>query len=401
MKRMLVATAIVLAGLTAGAAQAQIAVKLGVLTDRSGAYSDIGGEGSAVAARMAVEDFLAATKSKGITAEVITADHQNKPDVGSSIARQWYEKDGVDVILDVPTSSVALAVSQITRDQDKIFINSGAAASDLTGSQCSPNTVHWTYDTIQLANVTGSAMVKQGGDTWYFVTADYAFGHALERDTTAVVQKNGGKVIGSVKAPFPTSDFSSFLLQAQSSGAKVVALANAGSDTINSIKQAGEFGLTQQGQSLAGLLVFISDVKALGLKTAQGLVLSETFYWDANDQTRAFSKRFGERMGGRMPTMVHAGVYAGALHYLKAVAALNSKDAKPVMAKMKEMPTDDPLFGKGKIRVDGRKIHDAFLFQVKTPQESKGEWDLYKLVATVPGDQAFRPEGEGGCSLVK
>ena len=305
------------------------------------------------------------------------------------------------MILDVPTSSVALAVSQITRDQNKIFINSGAAASDLTGSRCSPNTVHWTYDTIQLANVTGSAIVKQGGDTWYFVTADYAFGHALERDTTAVVQKNGGKVIGSVKAPFPTSDFSSFLLQAQSSGAKVVALANAGSDTINSIKQAGEFGLTQQGQSLAGLPVFLSDVKALGLKTAQGLVLSETFYWDANDQTRAFSKRFGERMGGRMPTMVHAGVYAGALHYLKAVAALNSKDAKQVMAKMKEMPTNDPLFGKGKIRADGRKIHDAFLFQVKTPQESKGEWDLYKLVATVPGDQAFRPEGEGGCSLAK
>lgn len=401
MKLMLVATAVVLAGLTASAAQAQIAVKLGVLTDRSGAYSDIGGEGSAVAARMAVEDFLAATNSKGVTAEVITADHQNKPDVGSSIARQWYEKDGVDAILDVPTSSVALAVSQITRDQNKIFINSGAAASDLTGSRCSPNTVHWTYDTIQLANVTGSAIVKQGGDTWYFVTADYAFGHALERDTTAVVQKNGGKVIGSVKAPFPTSDFSSFLLQAQSSGAKVVALANAGSDTINSIKQAGEFGLTQQGQSLAGLLVFLSDVKALGLKTAQGLVLSETFYWDANDQTRAFSKRFGERMGGRMPTMVHAGVYAGALHYLKAVAALNSKDAKQVMAKMKEMPTNDPLFGKGKIRADGRKIHDAFLFQVKTPQESKGEWDLYKLVATVPGDQAFRPEGEGGCSLAK
>lgn len=392
---------IALTGFAAGAAQAQISIKLGVLTDRSGAYSDIGGEGSAVAARMAVEDFMAKSASKAIKAEVITADHQNKPDVGASIARQWYDQDGVDVILDVPTSSVALAVSQITRDKNKIFINSGAAASDLTGSQCSPNTVHWTYDTVQLANVTGGAMVRQGGDTWFFITADYAFGHALERDTSAVIEKNGGKVVGSVRAPFPTADFSSFLLQAQSSGAKVIGLANAGTDTINSIKQAGEFGLTQQGQALAGLLVFVSDVKALGLKTAQGLVLSETFYWDLNDQTRAFSKRFGERMGGKMPTMVHAGVYAGVLHYLKAVEALNSKDAQKVMAKMKETPTDDPLFGKGRIRADGRKIHDAYLFQVKTPEESQGEWDLYKTLATVPGDQAFRPETEGGCSLVK
>jgi branched-chain amino acid transport system substrate-binding protein len=401
MNSTLISLAVIVAGLAASTAQAQTSIKLGVLSDRSGAYSDIGGEGSAVAARMAVEDFLAKTASKGIKAEVITADHQNKPDVGSSVARQWYDQEGVDVILDVPTSSVALAVSQITRDKNRIFINSGAAASDLTGSQCSPNTVHWTYDTVQLANVTGGAMVKQGGSTWFFITADYAFGHALERDTTAVIQKNGGKVVGSVRAPFPTSDFSSFLLQAQSSGAKVIGLANAGSDTVNSIKQAGEFGLTQSGQALAGLLVFSSDVKALGLKTAQGLVLSETFYWDLNDQTRAFSKRFGERFGGKMPTMVHAGVYAGVLHYLKAVEALNSKDAQQVMAKMKEMPTDDPLFGKGRIRADGRKIHDAYLFQVKTPQESKGEWDLYKTLATVPGDQAFRPEAEGGCPLAK
>jgi len=392
---------LVMAGLAAGSAEAQISVKLGVLTDRTGAYSDIGGEGSAVAARMAVEDFMATSSNKGIKAEVVTADHQNKPDIGSSVARQWYDQDGVDVILDVPTSSVALAVSQITRDKNKIFINSGAAASDLTGAQCSPNLVHWTYDTVQLANVTGGAMVKQGGDSWFFITADYAFGHALERDTSAVIQKNGGKVIGSVRAPFPTADFSSFLLQAQSSGAKVIGLANAGTDTINSIKQAGEFGLTQQGQALAGLLVFASDVKSLGLKTAQGLVLSETFYWDLNDQTRAFSKRFGERHGGKMPTMVHAGVYAGALHYLKAVAALNGKDPQQVMAKMKEMPTDDPMFGKGRIRADGRKIHDAYLFRVKTPAESKGEWDLYRLLATVPGDQAFRPETEGGCPLVK
>ncbi len=389
-----------LTGLAISAAEAQISVKLGVLTDRSGAYSDIGGEGSAIAARMAVEDFMAKTSNKSIKAEVVTADHQNKPDVGSSIARQWYDQDGVDVILDVPTSSVALAVSQITRDKNKIFINSGAAASDLTGAQCSPNTVHWTYDTVQLANVTGGAMVKQGGDSWFFITADYAFGHALERDTSAVIQKNGGKVIGSVRAPFPTADFSSFLLQAQSSGAKVVGLANAGTDTVNSIKQAGEFGLTQQGQALAGLLVFASDVKALGLQTAQGLVLSETFYWDLNDQTRAFSKRFSERHGGKMPTMVHAGVYAGVLHYLKAVEALNGKEPQQVMAKMKEMPTDDPLFGKGRIRADGRKIHDAYLFRVKKPQESKGDWDLYQLLATVPGDQAFRPEAEGGCPLV-
>ncbi len=391
----------VLTGLAAGGAHAQISVKLGVLTDRSGAYSDIGGEGSAVAARMAVEDFMAKSSNKNIKAEVVTADHQNKPDVGSSIARQWYDQEGVDVILDVPTSSVALAVSQITRDKNKIFINSGAAASDLTGAQCSPNTIHWTYDTVQLANVTGGAMVKQGGDSWFFITADYAFGHALERDTSAVIQKNGGRVIGSVRAPFPTADFSSFLLQAQSSGAKVIGLANAGTDTINSIKQAGEFGLTQQGQALAGLLVFASDVKALGLQTAQGLVLSETFYWDMNDQTREFSKRFGERMGGKMPTMVHAGVYAGVLHYLKAVEALNGKDAQQVMTKMKEVPTDDPLFGKGRIRADGRKIHDAYLFRVKSPQDSKGEWDMYQLLATVPGDQAFRPETEGGCPLVK
>jgi len=391
----------VLTGLAAGGAQAQISIKLGVLTDRSGAYSDIGGEGSAVAARMAIEDFMAKSSNKNIKAEVVTADHQNKPDVGSSIARQWYDQEGVDVILDVPTSSVALAVSQITRDKNKIFINSGAAASDLTGAQCSPNTIHWTYDTVQLANVTGGAMVKQGGDTWFFITADYAFGHALERDTSAVIQKNGGKVIGSVRAPFPTADFSSFLLQAQSSGAKVIGLANAGTDTINSIKQAGEFGLTQQGQALAGLLVFASDVKALGLQTAQGLVLSETFYWDMNDQTREFSKRFGERMGGKMPTMVHAGVYAGALHYLKTVEALNGKDAQQVMAKMKEMPTDDPLFGKGTIRADGRKIHPAYLFEVKKPAESKGPYDYVKVVATIPPEQAFRPLNQGDCPLVK
>jgi branched-chain amino acid transport system substrate-binding protein len=397
LKTFLLGTA--LAGLLAGAAEAQVSVKIGVMNDRSGLYADISGEGSVVAARMAAEDFKA--KDKGINVEIISADHQNKPDVGSNIARQWYDTDGVDVITDVPTSSVALAINQITKDKNKVFLNSGAASSDLTGAQCSPNTVHWTYDTVMLANGTGGAMVKAGGDTWFFLTADYAFGHALERDTSAVVVKNGGKVLGAVKTPFPGTDFSSFLLQAQASKAKVIGLANAGGDTINSIKQAGEFGITQAGQKLAGLLVFSSDVKALSLQTAQGLVLTESFYWDLNDGTREFSKRFAAKAGGKMPTMVQAGVYGAVLHYLKAVEATKSKDAAAVMAKMKEMPTDDPLFGKGIIRADGRKIHDAYLFEVKKPNESKGEWDLYKLISKIPGDQAFRPLDAGGCALVK
>jgi len=395
--RMLLATALV--ALFAGGAQAQVSVKLGVLNDRSGTYADLSGEGSVIAARMAAEDFNA--KDKGINVEIISADHQNKPDIGSNIARQWYDQDGVDVILDVPTSSVALAINQITREKNKVFINSGAAASDLTGKQCSPNTVHWTYDTWALANGTGSAMVKTGGDSWFFLTADYAFGHALERDTIAVVEKSGGKVLGTVRHPFPGSDFSSFLLQAQSSGAKVIGLANAGGDTINSIKQAAEFGITQAGQNLAGLLVFITDVNALGLQTAQGLVLTESFYWDLNDETRAFAKRFAEKNGGKMPTMVHAGVYAGTLHYLKAVEALKDKDPAKVMAKMKEMPTEDPLFGKGEVRADGRKVHDMYLFEVKKPEESKGPWDYYKLIATIPAAEAFRPLDQGECPLVK
>jgi branched-chain amino acid transport system substrate-binding protein len=397
LKTFLLGTA--LAGLLAGAAEAQVSVKIGVMNDRSGLYADISGEGSVVAARMAAEDFKA--KDKGINVEIISADHQNKPDVGSNIARQWYDTDGVDVITDVPTSSVALAINQITKDKNKVFLNSGAASSDLTGAQCSPNTIHWTYDTVMLANGTGGAMVKAGGDTWFFLTADYAFGHALERDTSAVVVKNGGKVLGAVKTPFPGTDFSSFLLQAQASKAKVIGLANAGGDTINSIKQAGEFGITQAGQKLAGLLVFSSDVKALSLQTAQGLVLTESFYWDLNDGTREFSKRFAAKAGGKMPTMVQAGVYGAVLHYLKAVEATKSKDAAVVMAKMKEMPTDDPLFGQGIIRADGRKIHDAYLFEVKKPNESKGEWDLYKLISKIPGDQAFRPLDAGGCALVK
>jgi branched-chain amino acid transport system substrate-binding protein len=389
--------AVGLTALMAGTAQAQVSVKLGVMNDRSGIYSDIGGEASVLAARMAVEDFKAA--EKGIKVEVIAADHQNKPDVGSSIARQWYDQDGVDVILDVPTSSVALAINQITREKNKIFLNSGAASSDLTGAQCSPNTIHWTYDTVQLANVTGGAMVRQGGDSWYFLTADYAFGHALERDTMAVVQKNGGKILGAVRTPFPTNDFSSFLLQAQASKAKVIGLANAGGDTINSIKQAAEFGITQGGQNLAGMLVFVNDVKALGLKTAQGLVFSETFYWDENDATRAWSKRVFDKLG-KMPNMTNAGVYSSVIHYLKAVEAEKSKDAAKVMARMKATPTEDPLFGKGSVRADGRKMHDAFLLEVKKPGDSKGDWDLAKILAKVPADQVFRPLSESNCPLV-
>ncbi|MCJ2106796.1 ABC transporter substrate-binding protein [Methylobacterium sp. E-041] len=386
--------------LTAAAAQGQTPVKIGVLTDRSGVYADIAGEGSLVAARMAVEDFKAA--DKGLKVEVISADHQNKPDVGSAIARQWYDRDGVDMIIDGVTSSVALAINQVTKEKNRTFIDTGAGTADLTGVQCTPNTVHWVYDTVALANGTGGAMVKRGGDTWFFLTADYVFGQTLQRDTTAVVTKNGGKVVGSVKTPFPTADFSSFLLQAQGSGAKVIGLANAGGDTINAIKQAGEFGITEGGQALAGLLVFSSDVHSLGTKVAQGLVLTEPFYWDLTDATRAFSDRFAKQMGGKKPTANHAGVYAGTLHYLKAVEALKAaSDGARVVARMKDMPTDDPLFGKGTIRVDGRKIHDMYLFEVKKPAESKGEWDLYKLLATIPGNEVFRPLNEGGCPLVK
>ena len=377
----------------------QISVKAGVLNDRSGLYADLSGEGSVIAARMAVEDFKAT--EKGIKVEIVSADHQNKPDVGSTIARTWYDQDGVDLILDVPTSSVALAVNQITREKNKIHINSGAASSDLSGKACSPNTIHWTYDTYALAQGTGGAMVKAGGDSWFFMTADYAFGHALERDTAAIVTKNGGKVLGVVRTPFPGTDFSSFLLQAQASKAKVIGLANAGGDTINSIKQAGEFGIVAGGQKLAGLLVFLTDVHSLGLATAQGLVLTESFYWDTNDQTRTWSDRFAKANGGKKPTMVQAGVYSGMLHYLKAVEAAKSKDSAVVMAKMKEMPTDDPLFGKGSVRVDGRKLHDMYLFEVKKPAESKGPWDYYKQVSVLPAAQAFRPLAESECPLVK
>jgi len=376
-------------------------VKIGVLNDMAGPYADLAGPGSVVAARMAVEDYLKATKSK-LKIEIVTADHQNKPDVGSSIARKWYDSDGVDMILDVPTSSVALAVNEVTKEKNKVMVNSTGGTADLTGKACTPNTVHWTYDTWMLAHGTGSAVVKQGGDTWFFLTADYAFGHALERDTSDVVKASGGKVLGSVKVPLGTSDFSSFLLQAQSSKAKIIGLANAGSDTINSIKQAAEFGIVKGGQKMAGLLVFLSDIHGLGLQTAQGLQVTTTFYWDLNDATRAWSKRFAAAHNGRMPTMVQAGVYAGLQHYLKAVDALQAdSDGAKVVAKMKELPTDDPLFGKGSIRVDGRKIHPAYLVEVKKPGESKYAYDYYKVLQTIPADKAFRPLNEGNCPLVR
>ncbi|HET7154824.1 MAG TPA: ABC transporter substrate-binding protein [Hyphomicrobiaceae bacterium] len=385
-------------------AQAQYSdgiIKLGVMNDQSGLYSDLSGQGSVWSAKKAIEDFCKTTKCHD-KIEVVFADHQNKPDVGSNIVRQWFDVDKVDAVVDVPTSSVALAVNNITKEKNKVFLVSGAASSDLTGKACTPNTVHWTYDTWALANGTGNAIVKTGGDTWFFLTADYAFGHALERDTAAVVEKSGGKVVGKVRHPFPGQDFSSFLLQAQQSKAKIIGLANAGSDTTNAIKQAAEFGIVQGGQNLAGLLVFITDVHALGLKTAQGLVLTEAWYWDQTDNNRAFAKEFGAANKGNMPTMVQAGVYSAVFHYLKAVHDLKSDaDGAAVVAKMKALPTDDKLFGKGSIRVDGRKIHPMYLFEVKSPAESKGPWDYYKVRATIPADEAFRPLAEGGCPLVK
>src|SRR5512144_1918989 len=375
-------------------------VKIGVLNDRSGLYADLSGQGSVIGAQMAAEDYGPA--AKGLKVEIIGADHQNKPDIGSNIARQWLDIDKVDAIVDVPNSGVALAVNEIVREKDKVFLNSGAGTSDLTGKACSPNTVHWTYDTWALANGTGKAIVQTGGKTWFFIVADYAFGQALERDTSAVVIVNGGKVLGSVRHPLSTADFSSYLLQAQSSKAQIIGLANAGTDLTNAIKQAAEFGIVQGGQKLAGLLVFITDVHGIGLQAAQGLILTEAFYWDLNDGTRARSKRFAERNGGKYPTMIHAGVYAAVLHYLKAVEALKSDaDGAKVVAEMKRRPTDDPLFGNGTIREDGRKIHDMYLFQVKKPAESKAPYDYYTLRATIPAAEAFRPLDQGNCPLVK
>jgi len=390
----------VLVSTTAQAQYTNGVVKIGVLTDMSSVYSDIGGPGSVAAAKLAVEDFDPA--AHGIKVEIVSADHQNKPDIGANIARKWFDIDGVDMITDVPNSGVALAVNEVTREKNKVFLVANAATSDLTGPKCSPNTIHWTYDTWMLGNATRKAVVKTGGDTWFFLTADYAFGQALERDTTKVVVSNGGKVLGSVRHPLNTSDFSSFLLQAQSSKAKIIGLANAGGDTVNAIKQGAEFGVMAGGQHFAGLLVFITDVHALDLKTAQGLVLSETWYWDMTEPNRAFTKRWQVERPGKFPNMSQAGVYSAVTHYLKTVDALQSDaDGKAVLAKMKEIPTDDPLFGKGYIRTDGRKIHAAYVFEVKKPEEAKYPGDYYKLRATIPADEAFRPMKEGNCPLVK
>jgi branched-chain amino acid transport system substrate-binding protein len=388
MKKLALSTA--LGALAAGAAFAEgIDVKLGVLNDRSGVYADLSGEGSVVAARMAVEDFNA--KDKGLNVTIISADHQNKPDIGSSIANKWYDEEGVNAILDVPTSSVALGVADITEKKNGVLIDSGAGSTQLTREQCKPTTIHWTYDTAALANGTGAAMTNAGGKKWFFLTADYAFGHSLEENTAKVVEENGGEVVGTVDVPFPATDFSSFLLQAQGSGADVIGLANAGGDTVNAIKQASEFGITQAGQKLAALLFFVTDVHALGAQTAQGLSLTEAFYWDQNDATRAWSKRFMDTHGAQ-PTMVQAGVYSGTLAYLAAVEALGSaEDGKAVAAQMKSMDIDDPLFGKVTVRGDGRAIHDMYLFEVKTPEESTGEWDLYNQISQISGEEAFLP----------
>jgi branched-chain amino acid transport system substrate-binding protein len=386
---------------SSGAANAQISddvVKIGVLTDMSSLYADATGKGSLAAVEMAVADY--GGKVKGKPVEVVSADHQNKADVGINIARNWYDNEKVDAIFDVPTSSVALPISALTREKNKININSGGGSSDLTGSACSPNTVHWTYDTYALSNVAGKAMVKRGEDSWFFITADYAFGAALERDAANVVKESGGKVLGDVRHPLNSSDFSSFLLQAQASKAKVVALANAGGDTINALKQASEFGLMQGGQKLIALLLEITDVHSLGLKAAQGLIMTDAFYWDRDDESRAFSKRFMDKVG-HMPTMIQAGLYSATMHYLKAIEAIGTDEAPKVMAQMRATPVNDFFAKNGKIRIDGRMVHDMYLWEVKKPEESKSEWDLYKLLATVPGDEAFRPLDKGGCALVK
>ncbi len=393
-----------------GTASAQISddvVKIGVLTDMSSLYADATGKGSLAAVQMAVADYGAKVKGKPV--EVVYADHQNKPDVGVSIARNWYDNEKVDAIFDVPTSSVALPVSALTREKNKIHINSGGGSSDITGIACSPNTVHWTYDTYALSNVAGKAMVKRGEDTWFFVTADYAFGMALERDyafgmalerdAANVVKESGGKVLGDVRHPLNSSDFSSFLLQAQASKAKVIGLANAGGDTTNALKQASEFGITQGGQKMIALLMEITDTHALGARATEGLIVTDAFYWDMNDETRAFSKRFNEKVG-HMPTMIQAGLYSATMHYLKAIEAIGSDEAPKVMEQMRATPINDFFAHGGKIRMDGRMVHDMYLFEVKKPSESRNEWDLYKLIATVPGDEAFRPLDKGGCPLV-
>ena len=401
-RRFAASVALAALGLTTPALAQDKTVKIGVLNDMSSLYADIGGPNSVVAVKMAVED--SGLTKKGWKIDVVSGDHQNKPDVGTNIARQWIDTEKVDAIADTPNSGVALAVNNLVKEKNAVLLNSGAATADLTGKACTPNTISFTYDTYMLATGTGKALTKAGGNSWFFLTADYAFGHALERDTSAVVTANGGKVVGGVRHPLNTSDFSSFLLQAQASKAKVVGLANAGGDTTNAIKQAAEFGIVAAGQKLAALLLFINDVHSLGLKTAQGLTFTESFYWDMNDQTRAWSKRFSALANkNAMPSMTQAGNYAMVLHYLKAMEALggNPHDGAKVVAKMKELPTDDPLFGKGPLRVDGRRMVPAYLFEVKKPEESKYPWDYYKMIATIPAEEAARPLGESECPLVK
>jgi len=404
MKKLLSMLTLTTALVAAGSVSAQTMdknVKIGSLGDMSSLYADIGGQGSVVAAQMAVDD--SGLLKEGWKIEVISADHQNKPDVGANIARQWIDVDKVDAFVDLASSGVGLAVANVAKEKNVVNLNSGSATSDLTNSACNANTIHWVYDTYMLANGTGKAIVKSGGDTWFFLTADYAFGHALERDTAAVVTANGGKVLGEVAHPLNTSDFSSYLLQAQASKAKVIGLANAGGDTTNSIKQAAEFGIVSGGQKLAGLLLFITDINSLGLNVTQGLQFTETFYWDMNDGTSAFTKRFNEKYKKSPPTSPMAGVYSSTLHYLKALKELggNPHDGRAVVAKMKSMPTDDPLFGKGTIQPNGRKLHPAYLFEVKKPSESKYPWDYYKTIATIPANEAFTPLDKSTCSLLK
>ena len=378
-------------------------IKIGVMNDQSGPYRDSTGQGSVICTKQAVEEW---GDSNGFKVEVLSADHQNKADVGATIVRQWIDRDGVDVIVDVPTSSVALAVATIIKEKNKVFMNAGAGSADLTGAQCTPNTVHWSYDTYMLARSTATQLVKLGGDKWYFITADYVFGHQLERDAAAFVKKAGGQVLGATRYPFPsTTDFSSYLLAAQASGANVIGFANAGGDTVNGVKQAYEFGVTKK-MRLASLLIQAADIGAMGLNIAQGLYMTSSFYWDMNDHTRAFTKRVIDKLPhGEPPNMIQAGSYAGTLHYLKAVKALGvakaKEDGAAVVAQMKAMPTEDDAFGKGRIREDGRGMFPAYLFQVKTPAESKAKNDVLKLVATTPADEAWRPLSEGGCSLVR
>lgn len=408
MKRMLARAAVALAvgGLSlaaTSAARAQFSdgvIRIGVLNDQNGIYADMAGPGSVAAARIAVEQI--GGKIGNTPIEIIVGDHQNKPDIGLNIARKWLDVDGVDMIADIPNSSISLALVQLVKEKNKVAVIATSNSNRLTGDSCTPNHVHWTLDNYALAKSTATEVLKSGGSSWYFMTVDYAFGHDMEREAGQIVKNAGGTVVGSVRHPLGSSDLSSFLLQAQASGAKVIGFANSGADFTNSMKQSAEFGITQGKQKLAALAVYLTDIKSLGLTSGQGLYLSEPFYWDLNDQTRAFAKKFSEKMNGAMPTSFQAGVYSGVLHYLKALQALNSDaDGRAIVAKMKELPTDDLAFGKGYVRADGRKIHPMYLFKVKSPAESKGPWDLYTKIGETPAEQAFKPLEAGGCALVK